>query len=602
MEYHAVIYARCSTEEEIQKDALVKQVAEAKECVEKNGWILVDTYIESRSGTTTKNRNEYKRLYEDLLTDKFSIIVIKSQDRLMRNTKDWYLFIERLNLSKKRLYIYLENDFYTSEDALITGIKAILAEEYSRELSKKINNAHKHRQKNGGAVILTSNTYGFRKMPDKTVEIVEEEARIKRKMYELCIAGYGCRSIASILQKEGILNRNKKPFSDADILRMIRSPLNKGTVVMNRFHYDFNTKQIVKNPKEEQYIYKNKIPAIVSEQIWELANKQISERSRGEYINKNGQNCVGINQGVSVLSGKICCGLCGEPYYRRVRSQYKSKEKIYEWKCKRYLEKGRNDSNKSRPNMRKVLMESMNGCDNVHVKEKDFMDLLIQICEERYQLDKEKIVRKMLHIIRMVLNQTNANKTMEELCKKQEKIQNQLETLLEKLLEGVISDATYQSKQRELEAQLEYMESRIKCLELEHEKLNQKTERIRFIEKRIRKDNFVMFAATVQMLQEVERILVYPTYIELLFPREKVKVDYGKQFDYYGKKREERFAMLKMIQEKPEITAKEMAECLGLHLSGIQYRIRVLKREGKLYFDGKGGRGRWIVKDNNAVE
>ena len=113
----AVIYARCSTEEESQKDALIKQIAEAKDCVQNKGWLLVDSYVESRSGTTTKGRTEYNRLYDDLLQDKFDIIVIKSQDRLMRNTKDWYLFVDRLTTSNKKLYIYLENKFYTTDDA-----------------------------------------------------------------------------------------------------------------------------------------------------------------------------------------------------------------------------------------------------------------------------------------------------------------------------------------------------------------------------------------------------------------------------------------------------------------------------------------------------
>ena len=92
----AVIYCRCSTEEESQRDALEKQVTEARDCVRHLNWFLVDEYIESRSGTSTKGRMEYNRLFEDLLTDKFDVVVIKSQDRLMRNTKDWYIFIDRL--------------------------------------------------------------------------------------------------------------------------------------------------------------------------------------------------------------------------------------------------------------------------------------------------------------------------------------------------------------------------------------------------------------------------------------------------------------------------------------------------------------------------
>ena len=87
----AVIYCRCSTEEECQKDALIRQAAEARECVRRLNWSLEDEYIESRSGTCTRGREQYQRLFSDLLRDKFEIVVIKSQDRLMRNTKDWYV-------------------------------------------------------------------------------------------------------------------------------------------------------------------------------------------------------------------------------------------------------------------------------------------------------------------------------------------------------------------------------------------------------------------------------------------------------------------------------------------------------------------------------
>lgn len=53
----AVIYCRCSTEEECQKDALIRQAAEARECVRRLNWSLEDEYIESRSGTSTRDGN-----------------------------------------------------------------------------------------------------------------------------------------------------------------------------------------------------------------------------------------------------------------------------------------------------------------------------------------------------------------------------------------------------------------------------------------------------------------------------------------------------------------------------------------------------------------
>ena len=66
----AVIYCRCSTEEECQKDALIRQAAEARECVRRLNWSLEDEYIESRSGTSTRGREQYQRLFSDLLRDK----------------------------------------------------------------------------------------------------------------------------------------------------------------------------------------------------------------------------------------------------------------------------------------------------------------------------------------------------------------------------------------------------------------------------------------------------------------------------------------------------------------------------------------------------
>ena len=59
----AVIYCRCSTEEECQKDALIRQAAEARECVCRLNWSLEDEYIESRSGTSTRGQEQYQRLF-----------------------------------------------------------------------------------------------------------------------------------------------------------------------------------------------------------------------------------------------------------------------------------------------------------------------------------------------------------------------------------------------------------------------------------------------------------------------------------------------------------------------------------------------------------
>ena len=56
----AVYYARCSTEEENQKDALVRQAAEAEEAIRARGWRLVDAYVESRQHCKSPSQLEWK--------------------------------------------------------------------------------------------------------------------------------------------------------------------------------------------------------------------------------------------------------------------------------------------------------------------------------------------------------------------------------------------------------------------------------------------------------------------------------------------------------------------------------------------------------------
>ncbi len=615
----AVIYARCSTEEESQRDALAKQVAQAKECVEKKGWLLVDSYVESCSGTSTKGRIQYNRLYEDLQRDNFEVVVVKSQDRLMRNVKDWYLFADRLLTMQKQLYLYMEQKFYCTDDALLTGIKAILAEEYSRELSQKMNHAHRNRQKNGGAVILTSNTYGYRKMPDKSVVIMEEEAAIKKRMYELCAAGYGCRRISHILQEDGIVNRKGKYFSDSDILRMIRNPINKGTVVMNRTHYDFDSKTLIKIPKEEQYVYEDKIPAIVSKELWNQANQAIEKRKekiqKEEKKESARQTQRGRNRGTYLFSGKLFCGFCHQPYYRCTRKQYRDKEKIYEWKCRCYLERGRLSKNKEENKTKEDWTAEQRGCNNIYLEEKKLTDLLEQIFEKRSSIDRTKISQKMLQLSKEILMQKEKDFRIEEERKKEEYIRQQMNKLVDKLLEGVISDTIYQEKQKELEDKRKESIERIRKMKKQETVFPQK--RFLAIEQFLKDENQIQKAQVAQRLEEIEKIVIYPCYMEIWFKEKKeterkekqeesensvgfLKINYNSFFQYQKQKEEERKKILEQIKKQPQITAKQIAKQLNIGISKVRYQMEILKKQNRIYFEGKGGKGRWKTPDDRG--
>lgn len=610
--FRAVFYARCSTEEESQIDALYNQVAECEACIKEQGWFLAGRYVESKSGTSTKGRSEYNRLYEDLLLDKFDIIVIKSQDRLMRNVKDWYLFLDRVLTHKKRLFMYIEQKFYTSDDALMTGIKAILAEEYSRELSKKINNAHKNRQKNGGKTTLTSRVFGFEKNVDGTMSVVEAEAKIIRKIYEYSAAGYGSRTISNILLG-GYEKKTGGSLSASMISRMIRNPLYKGIMVLNRLHYDFETKKTIKNP-ENQWIYKEgMVPAIVDEALWEKANQAMTERAA--HFSGNGERDQGKGAkggiGRHDLSGKIVCGQCGRPYYRTLRRRYKDRDEvIIEWKCSSYLEWGRQGcpSGKSRG----IPEKSRKGCDNIHLEEGRLFSALAQVNGQYYESwdsDRKEIISYAVRLLSRAMSQNTRGFDLINGERAEGKIVHQKDILLTKLLDGVISDSDYQKKNERLEKELESLRG-----QRNNEK---KGGEAQALEQRIRKIKAYLFsegferAAVLQMLSDIQKIVVYEWNIEICFASseeadgEKKEKTLEQGFDIlvpcpFSPRTErgrylDREKIVELMKTEPDTTAKKIARDMGRPVRMVQGRIKELRKAGRIRYNGSGGNGIWEV-------
>ena len=616
-QFRAVTYNRCSTEEERQKDALVKQVQEAKNCVAEQGWQLIDTYVEAKSGTTSKGRKEYNRLYQELETDKFDIIVIKSQDRLMRNTKDWYLFLDRLQRNKKRLYIYLERKFYTPDDALITGIKAILAEEYSRELSKKINNAHRNRQREGQCFVITNHTYGYKKLPDKSLLVDEQEAEMIRMIFQLSANGYGTHCSAEILFAKGYRNREGNMLSPSIIRNIIRNPLYKGDVVQNRYHYDFDSKQVSRNPESDWIIHRKAIPAIVDDELFLRANRSMDDRR--EMRNCGGSYAKFSSQGKFDFSGKLCCGLCGHPFYRTVRQRKDGK--AVEWKCSNYLQNGRKKEALQRNQIRKAPKEEYAGCDNVHVDEEKLQITLETICQKKYKslnIRKEDLLRDTLAVLRKVFHNENAYGEKEKLEEASDRILRQEDILLEKLLDGVISDVEYTRKSEGFQKEMDKINFQLTKLQEQAEQSITLEKRIEDIRRNL-ESGIIEQAQTADMLQNIQKIKVFPDCLEIYLDSWKICGIEESQNDMFQSVREEtdRLTVVKipqkcstshqqMIEEEkkiiirymkqnPRITAKMISEKMDVSISLVNRRIRELRKEGKIHYSVPNGKGRWII-------
>ena len=427
----AVFYARVSTEEEEQLNAIEKQIEENRDVIKAKGWVLVDEYIDKGiTGTQAKKRNEYMRMLDDISKDKFDIIVVKDQSRLQRNTMDWYIFLNEIVQNKKKLYLYLENTFFDSKDKFIFGIKAMMAEEYSRDLSKKSNAAIKRRQ-DKGKPIITNRTWGFKNVGGEIL-IDEEENKMITWIYELFAEGFGGRVVARLLRDAGIRNRNGKTLSENTIRDIVKNPLYKGVAVMNKEHFDFEAKKIIKNPESEWIYREGAVPRSVSDELWEKANAQIADRRTVDRTHN-----VGINKGNNILSSKIICGECGSKYWRNKRT-----EGIY-WYCSEGTRSG------------KVRERTGMKCVSLNLKEDEILSLIEHLGRQLVAKEKtEEVLSGAIRKIYEILASVDSHEGLSDMQSQKEKLNQKKDRLMELLLDGTISKTDYSSKVNDIAKQL----------------------------------------------------------------------------------------------------------------------------------------------------
>jgi hypothetical protein len=178
-----------------------------------------------------------------------------------------------------------------------------IAQEEVRKISERVRFGFK-RSIDKGVVLGNNLIWGYKKENGK-LQIDEEQAAIIRQIFELyAIQKLGIRAVSRELNERGYLNNNGNPFSFSTLKNIISNPKYKGYYCGNKTRIvDYRLKQRVNINEEEWVTYKDEetVPAIVSEELWETANRIL--RGRGEKA-KNNETAY---QSRYTYSGKMFC-------------------------------------------------------------------------------------------------------------------------------------------------------------------------------------------------------------------------------------------------------------------------------------------------------
>ena len=240
-------------------------------------------YAECASGTQMKKRPEFMKMLKACKQGKVDLILTKSISRFGRNTLDTLKTLyELFNLGVKVFFEKENLNNYDKEMRTMMGIYAGFAQEESKNMSDNIKWGIRERMREGKVCLNCTRFLGYDKDENGRLVVVETEAAIVRKIFELYLNGWGVRKIKKYLEENEIKTvTGKDVWSTSTIDRILSNEKYVGNVLMQKsYTEDFLTGKRKKNEGElNMYFIENDHEAIVSREIFEKVQERKAKKS-----------------------------------------------------------------------------------------------------------------------------------------------------------------------------------------------------------------------------------------------------------------------------------------------------------------------------------
>ena len=427
-------YARVSTEKDEQINSLKNQITFFNDYINKiPKWEFAGSYIdEGISGTGVFKREEFLKMISDAKNGKFDLILTKEISRFSRSTLDSIKYTQELLASGVGVYFLNDNiNTILPDSELRLTIMASVAQDEVRKLSERVSFGMKRSIDNGN-VLGCSNIYGYEKDNGKLV-INEKEAEMIKIIYDrYANTNDGLCKISKYLYELNYKTKTGKRLDTTIITRIIENPKYKGYYCGNKTKVlDYRTKKKKKLDQDDWLVYKDydKVPPIVSEELWERANIKLRKRQKS-YLNKIEDKTIFHNR--YTYSGKIYCGAHNVTYHRNSAGKRKNNPV---WECQIYRK------------------ESLKGCTNNRVFEHELDELFKSIISKLY-LDKKIIFDSLIKECKNYLLSKNSDNEIKVLESKCEAIKNKKDKLLELVMDGYLENIEYKKQVDSLNLEL----------------------------------------------------------------------------------------------------------------------------------------------------
>ena len=520
-----ILYERLSRDDgdKAESDSIAHQRELLEGYAEKNGFKPYLHISDDGYSGTNWSRPGWQDVIARIEAGEALALIVKDSTRIGRDYIRVGAFREFFKENNVRLIALNDNFDSDRGDDDFTPFRDVMSEWYARDASRKIKSVIKTNGEKGKR-LTNAPIYGYKLDPnDKTKWVIDDDAAvIVRRIFRMTIEGIGPHTIAGTLAaekverssyyltKRGIVDYNrfsaeetKYDWNTKTISDMLAKPEYKGATVNFRTAKDsYKNKRRSKAPKEDWLIFEDTHPAIVSAELWELAQK-CRETKRRPSPNLMGE--------ANPLTGLMHCHDCGGKMYNH-REEKTGKTYYHKQIGKSYPRSARDTYICS--NFSKNAVTARVNCTQHFIRTATVRELVLEAIKSACGSVKEneaEFIRRVREASE-IQQETEAKTQRGQLAKKQKR-HTELDTVISKLFEqsatGKITESRFDNLLAGYEKEQSDLTESIAKLQAEIESYDADSTRAeRFIEIVKRYTDFTEL--TTPMIHEfVDRIVIH---------------------------------------------------------------------------------------------
>ena len=320
------LYCRLSVDDELngESNSITHQKEMLEEYAQKNNFYNIKFYVDDGYSGTSFNRPAFKELIKNIDSGIVGTVIVKDMSRLGRD----YLkvgYYSEVYFGEAGVHFIAVNDNVDNtieNDSDFTPFRNIMNEWYAKDTSKKVRAVIRAKGMSGKSP-CNCPPYGYIKDENGNWLVEKEAAEIVKKIYRLCIEGYGPMQISKKLNAQKAISpvvwKNKvgwkyklekvdhpELWTVSAIRRILSNPIYLGNTVNFRTKKkSYKSHSVVYLPKDEWVIFEDTHEAIIDRDTFDTVQK----------LREGVRRRVSIDGEMSIFSGLLYCADCGAKMY-----------------------------------------------------------------------------------------------------------------------------------------------------------------------------------------------------------------------------------------------------------------------------------------------